>query len=73
MSSVSKSAPATRPESRDNKCSEPREGRKVGPRDGGAGNHFLLPVEPVPSNRTFFSDGSILYSELSNMAATGRM
>lgn len=67
------SAPVTKPEFRESKCNEPREGRNVGPGDGRAGNHFLIPVEPMPSSRTFFSNGNVQFSELSNMAATGHM
>lgn len=52
---------------------ELRKGRNAGARDGGAGNHFLLPEQPMPSNRTFFSDENVQYSELSNTTVTDHM
>ena len=51
---------------------EPRKGQNVCARDGRAGNHFLLPVQPMPSNRTFFSDENVL-SSLPSVIAVGHM
>lgn len=71
--SVWELAPASRPESRESKQDKPRECQKVGPGEGGARNHLLLPLEPMQSNKYSFSDGNVQYSQLSNMAATNCM
>lgn len=43
--SVWKSSPASRPESRENKWDELREGQNIGPREGGTKSYALLPLE----------------------------